>query len=45
MREPIETLVPRMQNRLYRAAFSVCRDPQEAENITCPVNYLAKLLL
>lgn len=34
MREPTETLVPRMQNRLYRAAFSVCRDRQEAENIT-----------
>ena len=34
MRREMEELVPRLQASLYRAAFAVCRDRQEAENIT-----------
>ncbi|MBQ9264511.1 MAG: sigma-70 family RNA polymerase sigma factor [Clostridia bacterium] len=33
MRQNLDELIPRTQGSLYRAAFSVCRDRQEAENI------------
>jgi RNA polymerase sigma-70 factor (ECF subfamily) len=34
MRRNLEELVPKLQAGLFRAAFAVCRDRQEAENIT-----------
>ena len=34
MRKTVEELVPLLQGSVYRAAFAVCRDRQEAENIT-----------
>ncbi len=32
MRPPVETLVAQYGQRLYAAAFHICRDPQEAED-------------
>lgn len=34
MRLPLETLAQKYQDNVYRAAFSVCKNPQDAEDVT-----------